>query len=383
MRWHVSKCFYRAIAAILFWGMLLNAHPGAAQAMAGGDVFHAMTATTYTIVKQNRAVADADLFAAGLAERGTAEYVRLVKNALSLEPGVFSFVAQSTPSKLDEDDRYRQNFLDLVALRNPSPTFEDQENRIWSGLPTRGYLNTVAVHLKSHLCTGIVISMDTVLTAAHCVCDETVQEIDVGYFADSDLNTKFGKKSIALVEPMRKCDQPKSTAADVAIIKIFGTFDAKVKPATFASTDTINDSTLIRAVGFGSTRTGQTGQKLYVDIPMTSRNCKGSVTLRSGTLLKDSQWYGCYENFELVAGQPHLDKDMCYGDSGGPIFFHADDGNGSYDEFLVAITSRKVGIPKARACGDGGIYERVDGAVLEWLMTEKKVGILLEGQNRR
>ena len=112
-----------------------------------------------------------------------------------------------------------------------------------------------------------------------------------------------------------------------------------------------------------------------MDVPVASINCRGSARFADGTSRADSGWYKCSPDFELVAGSPYLNKDTCHGDSGGPIFFHADNGRGGYDEYLVGITSRAVRSPHARDCGDGGVYERVDGDVLKWLTDTGHVDI--------
>jgi hypothetical protein len=368
---------------ILFY--VLHPHEAFSQS-AGATIFPTENDQLKILDIQKRAIGAADSFAAALQpSRNTAEYTVDLKNALKLYYGVISIAPSRGPTlqrvltKLDQDDRYRQNLKDLVSVTDPSTA--DSGNRIWRGQPTHGYLSTVAVKLSANLCTGIIIADDAVLTAAHCVCDDSVQEIDIGWFSDADTNTRFQRSSIKSVSPMRKCNAPKSTAADVALIRLSKKIDPSIKPAVFATADTINSTSFVRAVGFGSTRSGSAGQKLYVDIPMATVNCNGTVKpANSSTQQSDGQWYGCFPDFELVAGQPLLDKDTCHGDSGGPIFFHADNGNGGYEEFLVAITSRNVGSAHshARDCGDGGIYERVDGPVRDWLTRVQKVNIASE-----
>lgn len=233
--------------------------------------------------------------------------------------------------------------------------------RVWSGLPTRGYLNVVALLFSRTLCTGVVVANNVVMTAAHCVCDDRLQEIDIGNFADDPANKRIPAAKLRTVA-MRECDATTSTPADVAIIRLASPLPANIKPVVFATPGTINDAVQVRAVGFGQSKDPhQNGQKLYVDIATASSNCAGSVQPQFQPQKSDADWYGCAVGFELVAGAPLTDKDTCHGDSGGPIFYHADNGQGGYDEFLVGITSRGVNSPNARECGDGGIYERIDG----------------------
>jgi hypothetical protein len=186
---------------------------------------------------------------------------------------------------------------------------------------------------------------------------------------NSDLDHLVARHLLAANQPnkrtMRGCNAGASTPADVGLIQISDTFSAD-NPVVFASTQAIDGAPFIRAVGFGENENGEAGTKAYVDIPVASSNCGGVVQSQSPHR-SDSTWYGCTPTFELVAGQSHLNRDTCHGDSGGPIFLHIDDGAGSYKEYLAGITSRGIATAGARDCGDGGIYTRVDREVLQYI----------------
>jgi secreted trypsin-like serine protease len=165
---------------------------------------------------------------------------------------------------------------------------------------------------------------------------------------------------------MRRCDASDLTPADVGLVRVANAFPAD-NAVIFANSNTIAAINFVRAVGFGETEEGSFGRKLYVDIPIASPDCGGAVNLTDGQHPTDQSWYGCTPRFELVAGQSHLNRDTCHGDSGGPVFAHLEDGDNSYREYLVGITSRGVTSYGSRDCGDGGIYTRVDREVLQYI----------------
>jgi secreted trypsin-like serine protease len=151
----------------------------------------------------------------------------------------------------------------------------------------------------------------------------------------------------------------------VALLFTKEPFDHRIAVAVLASTMMIDNAKIFRAVGFGLTQDSHVGQKMMVDIPVASIACQGSVSTRDGQA-PDASYYGCSAGFELVAGAPLLNKDTCSGDSGGPLFVQDSSGH----DYLAATTSRGVGSPNARACGDGGIYVRSDGAVAAWMRSK-------------
>ncbi len=273
-------------------------------------------------------------------------------------------------SLVQQDPRYQENARLLLGLTTGGSQSED---RIWGGLPTMGYRKVVAIKTADdRLCTGVIISPNTVLTAAHCVCPG-VSAVDE---ANGDLDHLAARHLLAANQPskptMRDCHAPASTPADIGLIRINDSF-APDDPVVFAATLAINGAPFIRAVGFGLNENGVAGIKEYVDIPVASSNCGGVVSSQP-----DSSRYGCTPTFELVAGQSHLNRDTCHGDSGGPVFLHVDDGAGSYKEYLAGITSRGIQRPGFRECGDGGVYTRVDREILQYIK-EQGVAVQVQG----
>jgi Trypsin len=326
--------------------------------------------------QQGKAAKAADSYATALYGSDSQRYVHALKAALNSSPVLSSlFPSSSFPSAwtsatepyvgithFDRDPRYVTNVKTLVLNTDAS------NPRVWGGLPTSGYLNTVVVSGPSGLCSGTAIARNAVLTAQHCHCDGVNRFVAIG----STFDGLHPGIAVAQSVPMKNCDQPVTAAADVALLILKSNLDPSVVPATFASSALIDSAKTVRVVGFGKDSNGHVGQKLFVDIPLASTDCAGAVTGVNGTSVPDSVYYGCNNGFELVAGAALLDKDTCNGDSGGPAFVQDNAGN----DFLAGATSRAVAYPGARPCGDGGIYVRVDGPVRTWLSSQ---GVRLTG----
>jgi secreted trypsin-like serine protease len=323
-----------------------------------------MTLEKKVLTFQKKASSAAKLDASKQFSEGSPQFTAQLRKALNATVAASSTgdsikrIGTSTTlartSLMDRDERYRKSVATLVFGG------ESVGNRIWGGLPTSGFSSTVAISgLAGQLCTGTLISSRAVLTAQHCHCGGANAQVSFGSVFDP---SKPGIKVLQSV-PMKACDHQVSEAADVAVLVLDRDADPSVTPAVLASSRLIDGAAVVRVVGFGKDQNGGYGRKNFVDVPMASPSCLGSVPASDGTRVPDASYYGCNAKFELVAGAPLLDKDTCNGDSGGPAFVRGQDGN----EYLAAATSRGVITPGSRPCGDGGIYVRVDGDIRIWL----------------
>ncbi len=315
--------------------------------------------------QQQKVAKAADGYASALFDSQSPEYMTAFRSALNnavLAARPFSSVnvlprdlpLASLPSLFDRDPRFIANAKLLVLNGGTAAT-----ERVWYGLPTSGYRNTVVITGNSAICSGTIIAKNAVLTAQHCHCGGVNQFVGIGTHYDDQNPGIQVLRSI----PMKSCDQAVSAQADVALLILKQNVDASVLPATLASPVMIDRATQVRVVGFGADEHNQIGQKLLVDVPVASADCMGSVRDAAGVQVSDSVYYGCNAGFELVASAPLLNKDSCNGDSGGPAFVRDQNGN----DYLAAATSRAVTFPGARNCGDGGVYVRLDGNVANWI----------------
>ena len=124
----------------------------------------------------------------------------------------------------------------------------------------------------------------------------------------------------------------------------------------------------LEIIGFGrsdSSASSAFGQKRYAYVPFADNK---------------PDEYDFKPNSEFAAGKAGLNIDTCNGDSGGPAMYF--DYNTSLN-YLVAVTARSSKhnsntVPN-QACGNGGIYIRVDNKIA-WLRetVEKEFGIKLQ-----
>lgn len=119
-----------------------------------------------------------------------------------------------------------------------------------------------------------------------------------------------------------------------------------------SAADRLPPAGVIRVVGLGADDAGGAhgaGDLHIVDLPANGWGCEG----RAGAAL------GCRAGFEFAV-RGNGGHDACRGDSGGPAFERTPCG-----WRLIGIVSRAIPSSR-RACGDGGIYTRID-AIAPWI----------------
>lgn len=179
-------------------------------------------------------------------------------------------------------------------------------------------------------CSGVLVAPSAVLTAKHCLPADRVLFGDVV------------EGSPTIIEVVNAVPH---TKLDAAILILDSPIVAALQRRRGAE-ESDEPRGLVRAVGFGAIDRDareSSGRKLFVDFTVTSWGCDGDRARISH----------CDPRHDLAVASA-LGKDTCRGDSGGPIF----------EVFenrwrLIAITSRALS-QRRSACGEGGIYTRVD-----------------------
>jgi secreted trypsin-like serine protease len=255
----------------------------------------------------------------------------------------------SSGPRLANDPRYLAN-LRAVARRSANA-------RIIGGTPSSAEFSDCVAVGDDELwgCTGTLIAPNVVLTAGHC--ERLHTRIFVGL--DPTKKGRIFKVRTHIRHPKFDADLRNDLMILILEKKVTG-----VTPRKLATKALVDEASIAKVVGFGSTRldgTGRLGTRLETDVPIVSVACRGSVGGR-----KDSAVYGCHLSRELVAGKPLLLHDTCKGDSGGPLFVE----NAAGQWLLAGTTSRGTDLAKTM-CGDGGLYVRVD-AYKQWISSVVK-----------
>lgn len=211
-------------------------------------------------------------------------------------------------------------------------------------------------------CTGTLIGKNLVLTAAHCVCDESPTDAFVGVDPEKGA---LGRSEFYPVEDVRSatpCGED-VRGRDFALVKLDRAVVA-AQPLGFATDEAVDGARFATVVGYGATDSAgkiDDFKKRYAVVPMQSANCSG----------QDTANYGCIAGTELVAGKPKF-ADTCKGDSGGPLLIEEKAAAGVKGSLVVAgVTSRAVS-SAANACGDGGVYSRMNARARAWISNARK-----------
>ncbi|MGR9438396.1 S1 family peptidase (plasmid) [Rhizobium leguminosarum] len=244
----------------------------------------------------------------------------------------------------------------------PTATTEDENNngRIWGGTPVPNdqdyFPDAVAIVGNGKICSGVLVSKDTVITAGHCYCDGVTQSVKIGtniLTPLQDIGIDQAKSSSYM-----KCEDLKHNlgGGDIAVLHL--KTDVSISPHRVSPPNEIDDAASIRAVGFGRTP-NSIGFKYQVNVIIASPHCSGT----SFGSIPDGQIYQCSKPFELVAAG--LNRDTCGGDSGGPIYVFGSD----TQVYVVGITSRAVS-PES-GCGGGGVYVLLtEPPIQTWLVSQ-------------
>lgn len=206
-------------------------------------------------------------------------------------------------------------------------------------------------------CTGTLVSPRAVLTAGHCsTCATRV-------FFGNDVD-KPGR-IVAVRRRYRHPDYDADRPNDLLVLVLAADVEG-VAPRALAPTALVDRARDARVVGFGCTDADGVrgyGRKRQADVPIASASCRFPRGDDS------AEEYECEPGYELVAGRELLGRDTCSGDSGGPLLVA--DARGKW--LLAGVTSRSVAC-SVDACGDGGVYTRVD-RYREWIASVPGVAL--------
>ncbi len=236
----------------------------------------------------------------------------------------------------------------LIALLAACGKHQDShpiESKIYGGskLNSKEWRAVVALtsRKKGQICSGVAISTNIVLTAAHCLMEFTnvIQELTIHVGTGRD-NKYVGKYAVHDYHVHPKYEpNDNDSPYDFAFIQLAKNIPLQkheiIKPISIhESLHILSTHQEITLVGFGERDNGKRGSKT-------------STT---------SYIWKIQEN-EFYAGGGY--RDSCYGDSGGPAFTML--ANGSVR--LLGITSRPA---HGKNCGYGTIFGTILSAT-DWL----------------
>lgn len=192
------------------------------------------------------------------------------------------------------------------------------------------------------ICTGSLLSNNTVLTAGHCVPSEKeyktialyvifardlnkMQRTDIRLVTDSVVHPQYGESTAG------------ADAHDVAVIRFAGSKADGYEIAKFLSDESVLvEGGSVTLAGYGLTKTD------------------GVKTESDNTLRKvNVEIAGAFGNNEIVLDQQN-GRGACHGDSGGPAFV-----NVGGVEYVWGITSRGAGKNGVDDCSLASIYTKV------------------------
>ncbi|PWA01845.1 hypothetical protein BB558_002029, partial [Smittium angustum] len=246
------------------------------------------------------------------------------------------------------------------------------KNRIVNGVPVEidEYSSAASIFIDNPdpnligECTGVFISQNVVLTAAHCVYNETTGKVH-----ESDITVSGGTKNIIYKTDINNQYSVQNVLyhpdfaetlfdGDIALLILSKNItDPKISFAKIYNFP-ITDDTPVEAAGWGLTNhdgvSGETEVLRAVPLFISSSNvCAGDYDF----------WKSNNDSF--VCTQSKNGEGTCFGDSGGPLYFTGDE-----NKPIIGITSK--GGPakdKKNMCSETGNVEYFTNAYyfIDWI----------------
>jgi trypsin len=221
---------------------------------------------------------------------------------------------------------------------------------------------------KGFLCTGTLISPDTVLTAGHCGSLTGAAVASPAAWPAPLIDVRIGNLqygtggevvpvSRAIVEP----DYLLTQGYDITLLKLSrNSTKAPAKVSGTSETALWSPGTLETIAGWGATEEGGSSPDVLQE---------AQVPIVDHATCNDAYDGDIDESTMLCAGYPKGGVDTCQGDSGGPLFGHTSTG------VLRVVGSTSFGVGCARP-NIPGVYARVGDTLLrEWIRSQDPDGV--------